>query len=402
MSETALAGTFSLNKKEPIHRWYAYIEGYSSKLVEDELNLLSNRNIVTIYDPFAGTGTTLLSASMRGIRPYYSETNPFMNTVTSTKINTVRSITSDKMKLQKLISFLENVRFADFTHCKEIDFWDGFEKYFSVKKLSELLYLKCLIENIDDESVRSILMLALSSIIVSGSKMVRRGDLRFAKENEKKEIDIKSVFIEKLEVIVEDITAFGKNVLQPVCPLAADCRDLIEEDLIDCVITSPPYLNGTNYIRNTKLELKLNGYVNSEKDLSAFHSKGIVAGINNVSKRTTSNHEVYEAASVVNKLKECAYDKRIPIMVNDYFYDMNNVFAKLRQLMRDNGIFIMDIGDSQFAGVYVPTHDILTALCADNGFVLESEQVIRSRYSKNGMPLSQRLLRFKLVKKGII
>ena len=103
-------------------------------------------------------------------------------------------------------------------------------------------------------------------------------------------------------------------------------------------------------------------------------------------------------ASVVSKLKECAYDKRIPIMVNDYFYDMNNVFIKLRHLMRDKGVFIMDIGDSQFAGVHVPTHDILTALCEKNGFVLETEQVIRSRYSKNGMLLSQRLLRFRLEK----
>lgn len=398
MSETALAGTFVLNKIEPIHRWYAYIEGYSSKLVEDELDLLSGRSIATIYDPFAGTGTTLLSASMRGIVPYYSETNPFMNSVTATKINAVRSVSEDEIKLQTLVSFLEKMRFVDFTRCKEIDSWDGFEKYFSVKNLSELLYLKRLIEDTDDETVRSILMLALSSIIVSGSKMVRRGDLRFAKGNEKKEIDIKSTFIEKLSDIVDDVTNYGKSVLQPVFPLAADCRDLTEEDLIDCVITSPPYLNGTNYIRNTKLELKLNGHVKSEKDLSAFHSKGIVAGINNVSKRTISNHDVDEVASVVSELKECAYDKRIPIMVNDYFYDMNNVFIKLRQLMRNKGVFIMDIGDSQFAGVHVPTHDILTALCEKNGFVLETEQVIRSRYSKNGMLLSQRLLRFRLEK----
>ena len=398
MSETGLAGTFALNKIEPIHRWYAYIEGYSSKLVEDELNLLSRRTISTIYDPFAGTGTTLLSASMRGIVPYYSETNPFMNAVTSTKINAVRSVSEDKLKLQVLVSFLEKVRLADFTRCKKIDSWDGFEKYFSGKNLPELLYLKSIIEETDDETVRRILMLALSSIIVSGSKMIRRGDLRFAKGNEKKEIDIKSAFIEKLTTIIDDIIAFGNSVLQPVVPLADDCRELIEEDLIDCVITSPPYLNGTNYIRNTKLELKLNGYVSSEKDLSTFHSKGIVAGINNVSKRTTRHHEVDEVASVVNKLKECAYDKRIPVMVNDYFYDMNNVFIKLRQLMRNKGVFIMDIGDSQFAGVHVPTHDILTTLCKKHNFVLETEQVIRSRYSKNGMQLSQRLLRFRLEK----
>ncbi len=132
--------------------------------------------------------------------------------------------------------------------------------------------------------------------------------------------------------------------------------------------------------------------------MSEFHAKGIVAGINNVSKKTKSNHSVKEVASIVEELNKCSYDKRIPIMVNDYFYDMNNVFIKLRQLMKNNSIFVMDIGDSQFAGVHVPTHEILAALCKNNGFVLESEDIIRSRYSKNGMKLSQRLLRFKLLK----
>ena len=32
-----IGGTFSLNKSEPIHRWYPYVEGYSSCLIAEEL-----------------------------------------------------------------------------------------------------------------------------------------------------------------------------------------------------------------------------------------------------------------------------------------------------------------------------------------------------------------------------
>ena len=398
MSDTGLAGTFALNKIEPFHRWYSYIEGYSSKLVENELDLLSDRNISTIYDPFAGTGTTLLSASMRGITPYFSETNPFMNSVTLTKINSVRAITKSKSSREGMRGFLNRIRDYDFSCCEPIDKWDGFEKFFSTKNLSEMLFIKQQIDSIEDENVKNTLMLALSSIVVYGSKMIRRGDLRFAKDNEKKDVDIKSAYIKKLEDIISDVELYGKTIKKSVTPLAPDCRDIKSKDLIDCVITSPPYLNGTNYIRSTKLELKLNGYIDTENDLSIFHSKGIVAGINNVSKRTISNHDVKEVASIVNKLKECAYDKRIPIMVNDYFFDMNEVFEKLSLLMRNKAMFVMDIGDSQFAGVHVPTHEVLARLCEKNGFVLDSEEVIRSRYSKNGMKLTQRLLRFRLEK----
>ena len=84
-------GTFLLNKTEPIHRWYSYVEGYSSCLITDELKtfLTVKPNIKTIYDPFCGTGTTSLVASTHGIHSFYSESNPFMQTVIETKVNEV-------------------------------------------------------------------------------------------------------------------------------------------------------------------------------------------------------------------------------------------------------------------------------------------------------------------------
>ena len=82
---------------------------------------------------------------------------------------------------------------------------------------------------------------------------------------------------------INDIINYGDTIKCPSIKASEDARDITLEDIIDCVITSPPYLNGTNYIRNTKLELKLNDFIDSEKDLPKYLSKGIIAGINNVS-----------------------------------------------------------------------------------------------------------------------
>lgn len=78
-------GTFSLNKAEPIHRWYSYVEGYSSCLIAEELkNLLALKpSIETIYDPFCGTGTTSLVASTHGIKSFYSESKEFKTVMDS-------------------------------------------------------------------------------------------------------------------------------------------------------------------------------------------------------------------------------------------------------------------------------------------------------------------------------
>lgn len=391
--DKAKAGTFTLNMGEPVHRWYSYIEGYSSCLVLKELDILleHGKKIETLYDPFSGTGTTGIVASTRNIQPFYSESNPFMQFVTETKVNSVVGWEGKEIdeKLNAHIHYLINKpRLSNVT-------WDGFEKYFEPCQLESLLAIKNEIAREEDGNIKNILMLALSSIIVKSSKMIRRGDLRYARENEYKRIDVYDLFFEKLHQIIADIYKYEGKMKYSITKISDDARLNGENERFDCVITSPPYLNGTNYIRNTKLELKLNDYIKSEKDLPDFHSKGIISGINNVSKRSGERDILTEVKPFVEELIEKAYDERIPKMVAGYFYDMNDMIERLAVSIRTGGHFIMDIGDSQFAGIHIPTHEILSDLCEDHGFIKYEEDVLRERRSKNGMILSQRILRFR-------
>lgn len=392
------AGTFVLNKGEAIHSWYSYVEGYSSCLVKNELDLLKKEKINAIYDPFGGTGTTPLVAVQNNIDSYYSESNPFMLGVIDAKINCVRNIVTKKIGTTLLVEFKNKIENKKF---KKINFdYNGFEKFYEPSSLSTIIEIKKMISKVNEENTKRILMLALSSIQVSCSKMIRRGDLRYATKKEKTEpADVKKCFLDKLEIIINDINNYGKSIKKYATLLSADAREIQVENLIDCVITSPPYLNGTNYIRNTKLELKLNDQLTDEKDMSKLHSKGIVAGINNVSKRNTEFKMLDFIKPYIDKLEPVVYDKRISKMVIGYFYDMNKVIEKLSIAMKDKGFFIMDIGDSQFAGVHIPTHELLEKICNIHGFEKYDETILRERRSKNNMILSQRILRFKLNKK---
>ena len=389
-------GTFSLNKTEPIHRWYSYVEGFSSCLIAEELKnlLILKPDIETIYDPFCGTGTTSLVASTHSIKSFYSESNPFMQTVIETKINGVQKLDAKtaSTKLIEYLSLINERKIEEFTS------WNGFEKFFGEQQLNELLTIKDLISQEGDESVKSILALALSSIVVKVSKMTRRGDLRYATEKEYREESVLECFSDKLNEMIFDIQHYKTMVKCDTTKVSDDARDNNYVDAFDCVITSPPYLNGTNYIRNTKLELKLNDFIVNESDLPNFHSKGIVAGINNVSKRTAIDTVLPVVEPYLEQLQPVAYDERIPKMVAGYFRDMDIVIQKLSRSIKPDGLFTMDIGDSQFAGVYIPTHLILSDICAQDGFNLYDEEILRERRSKNGMVLTQRLLRYRLEK----
>ena len=399
----AAAATFILNKEEPIHSWYSYLEGYSSCLINDLILEIGVENIKKVYDPFGGTGTTPLVASFYGIKSYYCETNPFMQQVIEAKINSVKRLKEGNINARYLKDFLYNIKNYKFNFEFENINWNGFEKYFSLEVLFKLKELKKEILKISEKDSQNIALLALASVTVKASKMIRKGDLRFAKDKEKKEgdEDIVSNFVLKLETIIDDIEN-NDIVKEETIRLADDSREINIENEIDCVITSPPYLNGTNYIRNTKLELKLTDHIFDEKDLPKFHSKGIIAGINNVSSRKTQVEVLDIVKPYIEKLQPVTYDKRIPIMVAGYFYDMKNVIKKLAKAMKNNGYFIMDIGDSQFAGVHIPTHEILIEICKEFGFELYEEDILRERRSKNGMTLSQRLLKFRLNKESCL
>lgn len=391
--DKAKAGTFILNMGEPVHRWYSYIEGYSSCLVSRELDILLDKGnrIETLYEPFSGTGTTGIVASTRGISPFYSESNPFMQFVTETKVNSV--VCGRSKEIEKKLN--ECMRKLEGKHVLKTVTWDGFEKYFEPHQLGCVLAIKKEISKESDWLIKNILMLALSSIIVKCSKMIRRGDLRYATDKEYKRIDVYDAFFEKLQEIILDVYTYEGKIKCPIIKVSDDARMNNERDKFDCVITSPPYLNGTNYIRNTKLELKLNDFVISEKELPSFHSKGIIAGINNVSKRSGERAILEEVKPFMDELTEKSYDERIPKMVIGYFYDMNDMLRNLAISIRTNGHFIMDIGDSQFAGVHIPTHEILSTLCEKHGLIKYEEDILRERRSKNGMILSQRILRFR-------
>lgn len=329
----AAAGTFILNKNEPIHRWYSYLEGYSSCLIEKTINDIGISNVEAIYDPFCGAGTTVLVAARHGIPSYYSETNPFMRLVIESKINCVKRLRDSNIGSTYLRQLLASVSDMNFVENKNNATWDGFEKYFDPDVLNRVLSLKKEIDKIPDQDSQKIAKVLLASVIVRCSKMKRQGDLRFAKGNEKsdKDKDVVSNFKEKIKEAIDDIESDDCPILANTECISEDSRDAEGEDMVNCVITSPPYLNGTNYVRNTKLELKLCDYIVSEEDLPALHSRGIIAGINNVSKRNSAFETPTCVTQYVNKLKPVAYDKRIPIMVAGYFHDMEQVITRLSQ-----------------------------------------------------------------------
>ncbi len=392
-----LSGTFRPNKNEPVHRWFPYLEGYSRQLVEYELRNRQAGEVV--YDPFGGSGTTPLTAVMNGLDGLYSEINPVMSLIAQTKMKSTALAMDGELDLSRLRNWQERFRGLDVVGLKahENRSLGDFDRFFDEDALLGIHVMREFIEEESDDLIRDLLKVVLASIVVPVSRMIRRGDLRFANDREraKNVYPFKETAIAKFGELINDLSGVPRARPGYFAFVSEDVRDSDLRECVDVVVTSPPYLNGTNYFRNTKLEMRVLNIIESEKELGGFYQQGITAGINNVSSRREYETVEFPAfEEIVSALEADAYDSRIPVMVTGYFADMHKAISKIHEALKSGGVLSFDIGDSQFAGVHVPTHTLLDVMIREAGFEALDQTVLRTRRSRNGMTLTQRVMRY--------
>ena len=242
-----------------------------------------------------------------------------------------------------------------------------------------------------------IVKVAILSSLVPSSLLKRAGDLRYKteKEVEKGIPDFNDTLEDKLKSLKEDIVK--EETQLPISPIlicgSAFNLKKIPNLKLDGVITSPPYVNGTNYIRNTKLELWYLGCLREKKDLKYLREKSLTAGINSVNGEYSSP-DVESVRKVVNELEKKAYDNRIPKMISGYFSELQEIFFYIRKHLNDDSLLAIDIGDSKYAGVLVPTDKLLVDSLREIKYNYIETIKLRDRYSNDGTPLKQVLLIF--------
>lgn len=386
-------------KNEPIHNWFPYLEGFSETFIENILNSLDNKPKV-IYEPFSGSGTVPVYCKRNNINCFYSEVNPFLIELTNLKLSIFDLSENDKKSIHdNLLQISNNLnKILDNTEQDKIllkTYKNVFEKsiYFEPENFDKVLKLSTYCKQIEDFNVSQFVKVAICNSLLPSSLLKRAGDIRYKKGKELNNIPkITDLVVKRLEIIANDIVNLSepKNDIHFEYNYNSKLYDEKYKSKVDVIVTSPPYLNGTNYIRNTKLELWFLGYLEIKKDLSVFRKEVVTSGINDV----TTIAKKIDLPTIDNILNnpELWYDKRIPKMIKDYFFDMNIVISNLYKYLRKGGYVFLDIGDSVYAKKHIPTDLILLDLFKNNGFEVVDNLKLRDRRSKGGMIVKQCLL----------
>lgn len=401
--------TFRGGIGDPLHNWYPYLEGYSP----DFVTAIIDRYLSTaksIYDPFSGSGTTPIAVALRGISASYSEVNPVMQIVSEAKISArqlsathhlevISNLNKISENLEQLVEGLPVDTLLDTTYKACF----GNSKFFDEATYNDVLKLRTYADILGATSptTAKFFTVAILRALVPASLLQRSGDLRYktAKEIANKKVSLIPEIKKNITMMAQDLEKVNSIDVKPIL-LTENAKNIgkLPKLNIDGVVTSPPYLNGTNYFRNTKVELWFIRGISEAKDLTAYRARAVTAGINDVTNRYKIEKLSDNLQNLVSELETKSYDQRIAKMVHYYFIDMIKIFKGLTKHLTKGAVVAIDIGDSIYSNVHVPTDAILKELLTGIGYELVEDVTLRKRTSRNGgQALKQVLLVFKYV-----
>lgn len=399
-----IEGTYRGGKNDFFQSLFPYLEAFSPNFVLSIINKYAPKSNIML-DPFGGLGTSPFIFSLKNTnKAYFCEVNPLMQRIIFLK-NQLKKLSLQER--ERLISDIRNCLVAFHSHIENfsidtdliISYKKIFEnsEMFSKNTLEQVLKTRSYIDHLylENQNLACCFEIAALASLIPSSNMQRAGDLRKKTLNELKRIssNLYEHLYQSLLKISEGLLSYEENKNTPIL-IAEDARTLnnIPSINADIIVTSPPYLNGTNYFRNTKLELWFSRMIFDKNDLGRLRDKAITAGINDVRGYRSSNNppSLYKSLiTCLDKLDKCTYDKRIPQMIKWYAFDIENALTGTLKQLKINGIIAIDIGDSIYCDVHVPTDNLIEEILKKNGCKIIDVIKVRERFSRTGAKLNQ-------------
>ena len=250
------------------HDYHPYPAKFIPQIPRHLITNLSQKKDL-VLDPFVGCGTTLVEANLLGRNSIGVDVNPLASLISKVKATSISPEVIDKFSSQLLtcisseINSLYGQLFVDDFSINHLKSTEGRPRkvdypipsvhnrdyWFKKSVLKELSIIKGNIEKIQHADFKDFLLVCLSSIIVRVSN--QDSDTRYVRRQKNiKPHETFLIFKNKLQSMIKKMKEFAANRQDvSVKVYCHDSRHLefLDDDSVDLVVTSPPYLNAWDY-----------------------------------------------------------------------------------------------------------------------------------------------------------
>ena len=262
---------FTSNINEEIHRWAPYVQGFSATFVQSIIDKYKcDYKKPVILDPFAGCGTVLVQAKLNGFESFGTELNPLLQFIAQTKLNSWDVSPTTLLKMQQKMPKTEPYPAPSFLKSTS---------QFNPGVLANLESLKGRIYSIKPEAqkqkkAKDLLKLAFSAILVDCSNLKRSPCLGYFKNKMVLDSAPFALFNKKVNEIADDLHLIQKQLKEYMNTssdvVLANAMTYRHSRKFDLMLTSPPYMNGLDYVINYKIEMGWLEFVDEQKDLKSI------------------------------------------------------------------------------------------------------------------------------------
>lgn len=345
---------------------------------------------VRLLDPMMGSGTVLAIARSEGHRVIGVDSDPLAVLLTRVWTTTVDAdvirekavqvLKRAKILFQTLSTGNSYPNNADADTRKFIRYW--FDDY----ARRQLAALAISISRVRNERIREVLWCGFSRLIITkqaGASLAM--DLSHSRPHKKfKRAPIKPFdkFLAATNLVVSNCPQRGAERLGPPPRVSeGDARRLnIDDDSIDIVVTSPPYLNAIDYLRCSKFSLVWMGYNLSE--LRKIRGENI--GAESASADAIAAEWVQLIIADLRLMPRLS--NRDQKLLCQYIWDMNKAISETARVLRSGAPAIYVVGDSTVRGTFIRNSRIVAALAHRHGLSLVSRHSRRLPANRRYLP----------------
>lgn len=342
-----------------------------------------------VLDPMAGSGTVLAVARSKGHRAIGFDLDPLAVLLARVWTRTVdadavTSKAADVLARAKTVFRTMRVsqaypRGSDSETRKFIRYW--FDDY----ARRQLAALSWAIARVRHDATRDALWCAFSRLIITKSAGASLAmDLSHSRPHRQfKRAPVKPFdrFVSAVETVVINCPRSGSESVGPRAVVKrGDARALkVESASVDLVLTSPPYLNGIDYLRCSKFSLVWMGHNVGELREIRGESVGAEA----------ESQEALDAPWVQRLINDLELRPQLSgrdhALLARYAWDMNKALSEVSRVLCRGGRAVYVVGDSTSKGTFIRNSSIVTAVAEAQGLSF------LSRHSR-ALPANRRYL----------
>ena len=392
-------------RKDPkyvTHGLHPYKGKFYPQLAKGLINLSGLRPGGKIFDPFCGSGTTLLEGYLNGFQTFGCDFHPLAAKIAKAKVgildvnpDVVREAVGTLVKrIEQAPNRLPEEREQLYEHClDEIDRW------FPTPVVYKLNWLLRSIRTVSEGVIRDFLEVVLSSIIREVSQQ-EPDDLRIRKRKKPiQDANVFGLYLDALDIQYERIERFwsvrgySPSKFKPCKIVEGDSRKAstldqldLKDSSIDLILTSPPYATAPPYIDTDRLSLLVLFGMDASSRRPIEQALVGSREINTIERRQLEDSLTDEATGLPKTLVDYLKDlhhrvskasvgfrrKNMPSLLLRFFRDMGVILENCARVLRPRGEAMIVIGDNRTRvdGDYerIATTDFLKDIALARGF----------------------------------